>query len=228
MPPHAQHTAWLISLLLSCFFLSACAPAPIGSPVGLQQQLSQMEVQQQQQAEQLQVLQQQLTQLQQQLTGESVVTAQIESSISGTEPPEPQPPQVPLSAQREIAALTESASSYLAAFSDLATGRYRAAEAGFARFLSEFPDHQYTPNARFWLANAQASQGKLQSAMSTYRQLVIDPQAQVRAPAALFRMAQLYRRQNQVDQADDVLEQLRSRFPDSPEAQHSYRSEESQ
>ncbi len=223
--PRIHLPSWLAGLLMSLLLLSGCAPPAAGPSLALKEQLAQLSQAQQQQAEQLQALQQQLAQLQQ-LAGESVITSQIESSLSGSPPPGAV--RIPASAQRELTALTESATSYLAAFSELASGRHSAAERGFERFLSDFPGHQYAANARFWLANAQESQGKLQSALNHYRQLVISPQAQAKAPAALVRMAQIYQRQNQGVQAEEVLEQLRSRFPDSPEAQHSYRSDEVQ
>ncbi len=226
-PSRSKLSSWLLIALPCGFFLSACAPQG-GSSQALKQQFTQMIEQQQEQARQLEDLQQQLSDLQLQVAGDSVVTTQIENSISGTAPPQSQAAQIPLSVQQELSALTESASSYLGAFSALASGRFSEAETGFQSFLSQFPNHQYAANARFWIANAQASQGNLQAAMASYRQLVVDPQAQAKAPAALLRMAQLYRQQNQYAQAEDILEQLRRRFPNSPEAQHSYRSDESQ
>ncbi len=226
IPHRSKRFFWLASALFCAFYLSACAPQA-GSSLALKQQLTQMAEQQQEQARQLENLQQQFNDLQLQLAGDNLVTTQIESSISGTSPPASEI-RVPLGARQELAALTESASSYLAAFSALASGRFAEAETGFRRFINQFPAHQYSTNARFWLANAQSSQGNLTGAMATYRQLVGDPQAHEKAPAALLRMAQLYRQQNLNAQAEDLLEQLRRRFPNSPEAQHSYRSDESQ
>jgi len=138
-------------------------------------------------------------------------------------------PMAPLvnttTASQEISALTASASSYLAAFTELASGHYASAETGFQNFLQEFPEHQYTTNARFWLADAQSAQGKLQLAESNLRQILSDPRGQVKAPAALLKLARIYRQQGLEPQADETLEQLRSTYPDSPEAQQFSRSE---
>ncbi len=115
---------------------------------------------------------------------------------------------------------------YLAAFSNLAAGRLPAAESGFQGFLREFPDHQYSPNARYWLANAQLSQGKTNLAVTNLQQIIVNPNAQAKVPAALMQLAQIYRQEGQPIQADNVLEQLRNRYPESPEAQQFYRSNE--
>ena len=206
--------------------LSACAPAPSVSSPALRQQLATIMQQQQQQAEQLMVLQEQLTLLQQQLSTGSTASVTVAPS------PEPSPsddtPKIPAFVNTEISNLADSASTYLAAFSDLAAGRVAAAEAGFSHFLNQYPEHQYSPNARYWLANAQAAQDNLPAAMSNLRRILVDDNGQEKAPAALVLLAQLYRQQNLPTEADDVLEQLRSHYPDSPEAQHFHQSDELQ
>lgn len=233
-----QLTAALGGILL----LSACAPAATGlAPSGaLQQQLHDMRTQQTQQAQLVQQLQQQLTQLQQQLaTGETILhPSQSTSSLIDTTAPseglttiEPQPADpivapIQIHGAQEVSTVAASASSYLAAFSNLAAGRWVAAETGFQAFIDEYSDHQYAPNARYWLANAQLSQGKTDAATSNLRQIIIDPRGQSKAPAAMLQLEQLYRRQRMTLQADEIAEQLRSRYPDSQEAQYLYRSPE--
>jgi len=226
-------TFWLAPTLLSLTLLSACAPTPVAGPsVALEEQLQMILQQQQQQADQLQLLQRQLVQIQQQIAGEAQVSAQIDAHAESAQPlpqpslPAPTAPSLsPAVASQEINALTASASSYLAAFTELASGRYAAAETGFQNFLQEFPEHQYTANARFWLAGAQAAQGKLQLAESNLRQILSDPRGRAKAPAALLKLARIYRQQGLDSQANETLEQLRSTFPDSPEAQQFSRSE---
>jgi len=216
----------LFPALIFMTFLGACTPPPAGAPsTALKEQLQQLLQQQSQQTEQIQNLQQQLAQLQQQITGEAQVSAQIEAR---TEVPKYAPlpaPEIPAAASQEITALTASASSYLAAFTDLASGRYAAAETGFQNFLNNYPEHQYTANARYWLAKAQFAQGKLQQAATNLRQILNDPKGQAKAPAALLQLSRIYRQQGQNPQADEIIEQLRTSYPDSPEAQHFYRSE---
>jgi len=219
-------TAKFFPALLLVTLLAACAQAPGVAPsAALKEQLQLILQQQHQQAEQLEGLQRQLAQMQQQPDD----TAQIGTKFEAlAEPPrrEQLPPSViPESAHQEINALTASAASYLAAFSDLASGRYDSAEIGFENFLNQFPAHQYSVNARFWLASAQNAQGKLQLAAANLQQILSDPAGGAKAAAALMKLAQIYRQEGLEVQADETLEQLRSTYPDSPEAQHFNRSE---
>ena len=222
--PYSFPITKLIPLFGFVFLLSSCAPTPGLAPSGaLKVQLQEMKQQQQEQATQLQQLQLQLGQLQQQLTGESLISTQIQSNL---ETPGQLLPPSQLSPNQEAVSIAASASSYLAAFSNLAAAQMPSAEAGFQEFLRDFPAHQYSPNARYWLANAQLSQGKTNLAIDNLRQIVVDPNAQAKAPAALTQLAQIYRQQGLPIQADNVLEQLRNRFPESPEAQQFYRGNE--
>jgi tol-pal system protein YbgF len=214
--------------LLLLVLLSSCAPATTGlkPATTLKQQLSSLEQQQQQQARQLEQLQQQLAQLQQQwAVKQPAAEGQTELPAPAIEQPEPTekiPTAVP--GAEQAAEVAASATSYLAAFADLAAGRWQAAELGFAGFISEFAEHQYAPNARYWMAQAQIEQGKFKSALEQLRWLAREPQARAKAPAALLQMAKIYRRHGETAQADNILEQLRNRFPESPEAQQIDRS----
>jgi tol-pal system protein YbgF len=209
---------WL--LLVACsMLLSACTPTAAGPSAALKQQFAQMQQQQQQQAEQLKVLQQQLEQLLQ--SPDPIAfsnTAQQQKPVE-TGMVTGQPITIPAAISQEVSALADSASSYLAAFSNQAAGRYAVAETGFSNFLQEYPEHQYTPNARYWLANAQMSQGKLQLASSNLRQVIIEIDNQQKAPAALVLLAKIYQQQQLNNEADEVLDQLRRRYPESSEAQ---------
>lgn len=213
----------------SLLLLNACVPAqgPGGPSTALKQQFAQMQQQQRQQAEQIQVLQQQLERLMQHPL-ESVTstdTAQWQPPAAATFN-SPESVAMPAAVNQELSALADSASNYLAAFSNLAAGRYKLAESGFDSFLKQYPNHQYTANARYWLASAQLSQDKLQAASANLRQVVNDINGQAKAPAALVLLAKIYRRQHLNNEAEDILEQLRSRYPESTEAQQFYRSDE--
>ncbi len=208
-------------LIGSLLLLSACAPTVSGPSAALRQQFAQMQQQQQQQAEQLEALQQQLAQWQQQTPGSVAVQNPRGSSTMAMA-------EIPADISREVSALADSASSYLAAFSSLAAGRYSVAENGFNNFLKRYPQHQYSSNARYWLASAQLSQGKLQQASSNLRQVVVDVNQQGKIPAALVLLAKVYQQQHLNNEADEVLEQLRSRYPESSEAQLFFQNTEPQ
>ena len=192
-------------LMLVNSLLSACAPTTAGPSASSNRELAQLY---QQQSEQLAQLQEQIAQLQQAMS----ITPEV---MPPTEAVETE--MIPVTIRQEVTDLADSASSYLAAFSNLAAGRYAVAESGFSSFLERFPDHQYASNARYWLASAQLSQQKLQPATSNLRQVIIS--GSDRTPAALALLVKTYRQQQMYEQAEDILDQLRNRYPDSSEAQ---------
>ena len=227
-----KHRTYLVLLVLAAALLQAsCTPAPSVAPsYALKQQLQQLKQQQQEQAQQLQQLQQQLASLQQQ---PAQVPAQANPGLNAQQPtpalPGSQTAYSPLVTTTpgagEASEVAASASTYLSAFSNLAMGRYAEAESGFAAFLSSYPDHQYAPNAHFWLANAQAAQNKTALAVANLKQLVASPQGQDKAPAAMLQLIRIYRQTGLTGQAETTIEQLRSSYPDSPEAQQFIQSD---
>lgn len=225
-----RHLLRSAALILLVTLLSSCAQAPSGAPsVALIEQFQQIRQQQQQQAEQLQQLVQQMTLLQQVMGIEEMTLSAsdpVEALIFAATPPADTPAQPPLTTPQ--IELNPAVSAYLGAFSHLAGGRPDSAERGFDLFLREYPDHQHAANARYWLAQAQSAQGKHDLATTTLRRIISDPRAQFKAPAALMQLAAIYRRQGLNHQADDIVEQLRSNYPDSPEAQLLIRNDASQ
>ena len=219
-----------LPLILLLTLLSSCAPAPAVAPsVALSEQLQQIRQQQQQQSEQLQLLSRQMVLLQEVMGVEEMKleeTDPVEALIFSATPPTDIPdPPTRTAPQIE---LNPAVAAYLDAFSHLASGRPDSAERGFEFFLQEFPDHQHSANARYWLAQAQSNQGKNDLATTTLRQIITDPRAQFKAPAALIQLAAIYRRQGLNNQADTIVEQLRTSYPNSPEAQLLIRNEASQ
>lgn len=225
-----RHLLRSAALILPVALLSSCAPTPTGAPsVALSEQLQQIRQQQQQQSEQLQLLTRQMVLLQQVMGIEEITLSEpdpVKALIFAATPPADDPTPLPrTTTQIEI---NPAVNAYLDAFSHLASGRPDSAERGFELFLREFPDHQHSANARYWLAQAQSTQGKNDLATTTLRQIITDPRAQFKAPAALMQLAAIYRQQGLNHQADDIVDQLRINYPNSPEAQLLIRNDASQ
>ena len=215
-------------VLLLALLLSACAPPPSAGP-GLSNELKLLKQQQLQQQQTLEFIQQQLAQLSVQMGDQIPVAAESEPEPPTTSAAIESQAEAPLQPVAEdVESLVASASSYLEAFSALAMGRYQSARDGFSAFLQNFSDHRYAPNARYWLAEAEIALGQPQQAEKNLMMIVNDSINERKAPAALFRLAQLYQQQNQTEQAEDILHQLRTRFPESREAQQSNRSDQTQ
>ena len=229
-----KHRTYLALLVIAAALLqTSCTPAPSVAPsYALKQQLQQLKQQQQEQAQQLQQLQQQLASLQQQpgsVPPPAATGLNGQHDAASTELPSSQPAHTPIMTPPpgagEASEVAASASTYLSAFSNLAMGRYAVAESGFAAFLSSYPDHQYAPNARFWLANAQTAQNKTALAVANLKQIVASPQGQDKAPAAMLQLIRIYRQTGLTRQAEETIEQLRTSYPDSPEAQQFIQSD---
>ncbi len=209
--------------------LGGCAqPTSVPPSFALREQLQDIKQQQTAQQQQLQEMQQLLSRLQQQLASGQVLPATSDANQNATlsirqnqefaTPASSPAIVIPQGGTADMLQVADSATSYLTAFSSLANGQYHAAETGFSQFLSTYPDHQYAPNARFWLANALAAQDKTSQAVSNLRQLIADPAGQEKAPAALVQLIQLYQKAGLTTQADDAVNQLRDNYANTPEA----------
>jgi tol-pal system protein YbgF len=207
----------------ACLFLAllqtACVPPP-ATDAGLAKELGLLKQQQRQQQQTLEFIQQQLAQLHEQ-TG--VPAADSAESVAEPQPDLALPPDA-----SEVEDLVAVAGGYLEAFSALTLGRHEQARSGFSTFLQNFGDHRFAPDARYWLAESELALGLLQQAEENLLTVAADPAAQSKAPAALLRLVELYRQQERNEPAEDMLRQLRSRFPESQEAQHFNRSDQAQ
>ena len=229
----------LIFLGAILMMLGGCAQPPSVAPsYALKEQLQELKSQQAAQQQQLQEMQQLVAQLQEQLAGNSGTLIDADpapsETASGLQTAQAntdtayattnQGLSMPQAGSAEMVRIADSASSYLTAFSSLASGQYYAAESGFSSFLASYPDHQYAPNARYWLANAQAAQNKTSQAVSNLRQVIADPAGQEKAPAALIQLIQLYQRAGLLAQADQATIQLRDVYGNSAEARYYFQS----
>lgn len=228
-PEWRQLVVTTLALLLTGL-LAACTPPSPLDPT-LDSKLTRLQQQQQQQQQVLVQLQQQLEQLQQQLTNPPPIAASLETE---TVPASPEPLGEQKSEGRitaeagELALMIEAAGLYLEAFSSLSMGRYEQAGNGFSDFLSRYADHRQANNARYWLAETEIARGLQQQALNNLLQVANDTRQTGKAPAALARLAEIYQQQNMQQQAETILHQLRSRFPQSREAQLYNRSDQAQ
>jgi len=103
--------------------------------------------------------------------------------------------------------------AYKMAFSALTNLRYADAESLFEHFLRTYRHHPQSPNARYWLANAQASLGKNDLAAANLRQVIVAPGAESKKPVAMLLLSQIYRRQGFDDKADELLTQRSNNYP---------------
>jgi tol-pal system protein YbgF len=81
----------------------------------------------------------------------------------------PQPSGEGTTATPPAAALQgDAATRFNAAMALLQTGDYAAAQAAFDRWVADFPDAPQTPDAAYWIGEAQLAQGDLPNAAATF------------------------------------------------------------
>ena len=113
---------------------------------------------------------------------------------------------------------------YLQAFADYASGRFEPAIAGFEAFLRHYPNNDYAGNAQYWLGECYYSRQEYGLAVATFRKTVESYPQGGKAPDALLKMATALRQMNEVSQAEEALRLLRSRYPDTPAARKSLKT----
>jgi len=200
-------------------FAGGCAPQPVSSTAQMQQTIDELRQMQQQQAEQLEQLVQQLVALQP--SGDlnppgAPLTPQTEVPSAETTA---QNSAFAAQSMAEIAALTESSALYLQAFGALATGRVSAAAQSFRAFIEKYPQHEFSGNARYWLAEALIAQQNPAQAEAVLLEIIDSSQEQQRAAAAMARLIDIYQQRGAIEQARATLQQLSRRYPASPELQ---------
>lgn len=107
---------------------------------------------------------------------------------------------------------------YLRAFSDYAAGRFQQAIQGFETFLRLHAGSDYAGNAQYWLGECFYSERQYARAIEEFQRTVERYPQGSKTPDALLKMASALTQLGQTDRADQALQILRSRYPDSPAA----------
>lgn len=170
--------------------------------------------------EQLQKQQSALVELQREMETRTVTPARESTVI--TAPQTTQPSSV--SPSRAVPAHNLSASEiYLQAFSDHASQRYPEAIQGFELFLANFPTNSYAGNAQYWLGECYFALGKYDRAAMELAKTYDQYPDSAKTPEALARLAEALKQLNQDGRAEQVMQTLRSRYPNSEAAKKSLR-----
>ena len=112
----------------------------------------------------------------------------------------------------------EEQRAYQAAFDLLKSGRYDQAAQSFQDFLSKYPSGDYADNANYWLAEAYYVTRKFEPALKQFEAMVSAyPQSQ-KLTHALLKIGYIHDELGQRDKAEQVLDDLIKRFPDSTAA----------
>lgn len=97
-------------------------------------------------------------------------------------------------------------------------GSYANALKAFQEFLKRYPDSVHTPNANYWLGNAQFALKDYKSALNTYQELLKAFPGTAKAADVLFGIAGCQQELKQGTAAKKTLKQLIAKYPTSEAA----------
>lgn len=135
-------------------------------------------------------------------------------TLIGTAQPEP-PPGTPTAPTFDPA---DEQRAYQAAFDLLKAGRYEQATQSFNEFLQTFPNGEHSDNAQYWLAEAYYVERKFEPALEQFKSLVETRPASQKLTHALLKIGYINDELGRRAEAERVLNDLITRFPQSTAA----------
>jgi tol-pal system protein YbgF len=105
--------------------------------------------------------------------------------------------------------------AYDAAFADLRATRYADAAEGFSRFLQQWPDSSYAPNAQYWMAETYYVTRDFQTALDYFNELLARYPGSSKQGDALLKIGFSHFELQQWNEARAALEQVRTDFPNT-------------
>lgn len=171
---------------------------------------------------------------------ETAVPAQTPSDLAATDP-QPGVPETPLgsikfdengnpiggSIEQVIEADPQSASLpgsndpaeiYRVAYDHVLAGEYKDAEAGFRQHVELFPADGQTADARYWLGESLAAQGKTRDAAEVFLNSQKDFPKSKKAPEMLFKLGVALVELDNKDVACATFAQVQKKYPKSGQA----------
>jgi tol-pal system protein YbgF len=118
--------------------------------------------------------------------------------------------------KKKAAPETSPDEDYARALKSYQNGRHAPARELFAAFMRKFPSHRLIPNALYWTGETWYAQGRYDRAMEFFARVVRDHPRHAKSADALLKLAYSELRQGRPAQAGVYLQQLESRYPDSP------------
>ncbi|MCP9454898.1 MAG: tol-pal system protein YbgF [Nitrospira sp.] len=97
-------------------------------------------------------------------------------------------------------------------------GNFKAAREGFVAFLSEYPNSDLAPNARYWLGETYYRENDYQKAIEAYNQVEINYPNSEKVPDAIFKKGLAYLELKDRERAELAFKQVISLYPKSPQA----------
>ena len=97
-------------------------------------------------------------------------------------------------------------------------GSFEEARQGFSAFLTEYPNSDLAPNARYWLGESYYGRKDYKQAIDSYDRVELDYPQSEKVPAAILKKGYAYLALKDKKRASSAFKQVVTLYPKSPEA----------
>jgi len=108
--------------------------------------------------------------------------------------------------------------AYMEAYDSYSTGKFNEAREKFYALLKDFPENEYSDNARFWIAESYYKEKNYEDAILAYEELLKKNPKSDKASRAMLNQGLAFYELKDEKTGKIILEKLINRYPDSEEA----------
>ena len=101
-------------------------------------------------------------------------------------------------------------------------GNLDGSREGFSAFLTEYPNSDLAPNARYWLGESHYGKKDYKQAIESYDRVELDYPQSEKVPAAILKKGFAYLALKDKKRASSAFKQVVTLYPKSPEAGKAY------
>jgi tol-pal system protein YbgF len=101
-------------------------------------------------------------------------------------------------------------------------GNLEGSREGFSAFLTEYPNSELAPNARYWLGESHYGKRDYKQAIDSYDRVELDYPQSEKVPAAILKKGFAYLALKDKKRASSAFKQVVTLYPKSPEAGKAY------
>jgi tol-pal system protein YbgF len=118
-----------------------------------------------------------------------------------------------------VDASNNQASAFRSAYKSYLNGRYARATVEFQQFIKQYPTGALTPQAYYYLGDAQYIQKQYTGATRALQHILTEFPDNKYVPPALLKLGLVMMETDQVPKAQEFWDEVIQKFPDSPEAE---------
>lgn len=118
-----------------------------------------------------------------------------------------------------VDASNNQASAFRTAYKSYLNGRYARATVEFQQFIKQYPTGALTPQAYYYLGDAQYIQKQYKGATRALQHILTDFPDNKYVPPALLKLGLVMMETDQVPKAQEFWDEVIEKFPNSPEAE---------